>query len=134
MAQSFVSLGNLEIERGDAAVAEAGGERAAGASYYSVARTHMEAARDAYVQGFNSSHPKVAWALEGRLVSKGQIRLWQYSRPLYRAPAGLQANSYQATVKAPPHKRLGWSAARDARDARGASRSSLKTAAALVRI
>ena len=71
--QSFVSLGNLEIERGDAAVAEAAagesvspnGARKAGVAYYEVARTHMEASRDAYVQGFSSSHPKVAWALEG---------------------------------------------------------------------
>ena len=73
MAQSFVSLGNLEIERGDAAVAEAasddrlppGAARQAGATFYLAARMHMEAARDAYVHGFSSSHPKVAWALEG---------------------------------------------------------------------
>ena len=72
MAQSFVSLGNLEIERGDAAGAEAaadgtlppGAARQAGATFYLAARMHMEAARDAYVHGFSTSHPKVVWALE----------------------------------------------------------------------
>ena len=67
-AQSLVSLGNLAIERGDAAggvdATEAGGQQVARA-YYEEAVNHLRAAKDAYVAGFHETHPKVAWAMEG---------------------------------------------------------------------
>ena len=90
IAQSLVSLGNLSIERGDAAAVEAE-ERAGGAleygggdlspssslpakAHYAEARGHLEAAAAAYVKGSPAGemHPKVAWAHEGlgRLAEK----------------------------------------------------------------
>ena len=72
IAQSLVSLGNLAIERGDAAGDKAGdaaGESceasACAKACYSEARGHLEASVTAYVRGFHETHPKVAWAHEG---------------------------------------------------------------------
>ena len=42
-----------------------GGPSAAARAHYAVARSHLEAAVEAYVLGFHRSHPKVAWAHEG---------------------------------------------------------------------
>ena len=61
IAQSLVSLGNLEIERSDGAASDYEAVR----GHYEAARGHMEAAKEAYIKGFHASHPKVAWALEG---------------------------------------------------------------------
>ena len=79
IAQSLVSLGNLDIERGDIAASRGegggGGGGAGGggadpsatssARHYVAARAHFEAAATAYVRGFHEGHPKVAWAHEG---------------------------------------------------------------------
>jgi len=63
IAQSLVSLGSLMISQGDELV-EA--ERKAEADrLYDEARSWMEEAKEAYVQGFHAQHPKVAWAIEG---------------------------------------------------------------------
>ena len=65
IAQSLVSLGNLAIERGDAERGDGDEPSAAAKAFYGTARSHFEAALQAYVRGFHDGHPKVAWAHEG---------------------------------------------------------------------
>ena len=60
IAQSLVSLGNLAIERGDAAANDSGVRTEASheqkAAYYSEARGYLEAAVEAYVRGLRRMH------------------------------------------------------------------------------
>lgn len=62
-AQSYISLGTLAIERGDAA-REAGEEGSANV-LYGEALEHMLSAKHMYVAGFSATHPKVARACQG---------------------------------------------------------------------
>ena len=70
-AQSYVSLGSVETDIGDAVRAEtdaadnAEWSAASANEHFATAEEHMQAALQAYVAGFCESHPKVAWAHEG---------------------------------------------------------------------
>ena len=60
LAQSLTSLGNLSVERGDAA--EIGGRH----DHYRRALDQLTRAKEEYVKGFGrEDHAKVAWALQG---------------------------------------------------------------------
>lgn len=71
IAQSYVSLGNLAIERGDAA-AKAKMPKLA-SQFYVHAVEDLRSSQAAYIRGFSAEHPKVAWALEG--LAKVHLKL-----------------------------------------------------------
>ena len=71
IAQSYVSLGNLAIERGDDAAK--GGSSETATNFYNQAVADLHSAKAAYTEGFNAEHPKVAWALEG--LAKVHLKL-----------------------------------------------------------
>lgn len=65
IAQSLVSLGNLytQLAEAEPANTEEGRERRMKA--FDRALTQLRRAKQAYIKGFNETHPKVAWGLEG---------------------------------------------------------------------
>ena len=65
IAQSLVSLGNLNVERADQQGVETAAGRAARADLLERALARLGEAKEAYVLALHTSHPKVAWALEG---------------------------------------------------------------------
>lgn len=73
IAQSYVSLGNLAIERGDEAAKSKNGSKAEAKTFYSQAVTELQSSKAAYIEGFSADHPKVAWALEG--LAKVHLKL-----------------------------------------------------------
>ena len=82
-AQSFVSLGALYVEMGDAQKSKGGGGGGGGggaegaAPLYDQALRHMQQAKEQYIAGFSDTHPKVAWALEGMAkahLKRGNLR------------------------------------------------------------